>query len=156
MGGGAAVRRTLGSGWEVATVDVLAVLGGAGVLVVVGLLLRRRVLTRQGGTFDCSLRVKPGRQGQGWTLGIGRYAGDSLEWYRVFSFGLRPREVFGRRDLEIVERRAPTGPEAFAVSAAAVVVRCRRDGGFLELALSPDALTGFLSWVESAPPGRHA
>lgn len=140
-------------GWGVVTtldalgVVVLLVLLGFGLLAV-----RRRLLTRAGGTFDCSLRLRAGRLGKGWALGISRYAGDCLEWYRVFSFATRPRAVLARRDLEIVERRAPTGPEVFAVSAGAVVVRCHHDGGFVELALSPAALTGFLAWVESAPP----
>jgi len=33
------------------------------------------------------------------------------------------------------------------------VVRCRDGDGPVELAMTPDSLTGFLSWVESAPPG---
>ncbi|MGH6656074.1 MAG: DUF2550 family protein, partial [Actinocrinis sp.] len=27
--------------------------------------------------------------------------------------------------------------------------------GLVELAMSPDALTGFLSWLEAAPPGQN-
>jgi hypothetical protein len=36
------------------------------------------------------------------------------------------------------------------------VLRFREaDGGTeVEIAMGPDALTGFLSWLESAPPGR--
>jgi uncharacterized protein DUF2550 len=33
-----------------------------------------------------------------------------------------------------------------------VIVRCRHARGHVEFAMSPDALTGFLAWVESAPP----
>lgn len=127
------------------------------VLVLVGLVLlalRRRFLTRSGGTFDCSLRVRPGGYGKGWALGIGRYAGDSLEWYRVFSYAARPRETFARRDLEILDRRPPVGPEVFSLLAGAVVVKCRHDDSFVEFAMSPDALTGYLAWLESAPPGQ--
>jgi hypothetical protein len=128
-------------------------------LVLVGLIalaLRRRFLTRQGGTFDCSLRLRPGSHGKGWALGIGRYAGDTLEWYRVFSFAARPRRTLGRQELEILDRRPPTGPEVFSLLAGAVVVRCRHASGYVEFAMSPDALTGFLSWVESAPPRQLA
>jgi hypothetical protein len=134
---------------------VLDLVAGVVLLVLVGLIvlaLRRRFLTRQGGTFDCSLRLRPGAHGKGWALGIGRYAGDSLEWYRVFSFAARPRRTLARHDLEILDRRPPAGPEVFSLLAGAVIVRCRHARGHVEFAMSPDALTGFLAWVESAPP----
>jgi hypothetical protein len=131
---------------------------GVAVLVVLvalaALALRRRFITRRGGTFDCSLRLRPSGVGKGWVLGVGRYAGDTIEWYRVFSYATRPRKVFGRRELEIVDRRQPEGTEALALLSGAVVVRCRDGEGFVDLAMSNDALTGFLSWLESAPPGR--
>jgi hypothetical protein len=134
---------------------LLDLVAGVVLLVLVGLIvlaLRRRFLTRQGGTFDCSLRLRPGAHGKGWALGIGRYAGDSLEWYRVFSFAARPRRTLARHDLEILDRRPPVGPEVFSLLAGAVIVRCRHASGHVEFAMSPDALTGFLAWVESAPP----
>jgi hypothetical protein len=143
----------------VSLIGALDVFAALVVLVLVGLIalaLRRRVLTRSGGTFDCSLRLRPGGYGKGWALGIGRYAGDSLEWYRVFSYAARPREVFARRDLEIVDRRPPVGPEVFSLLAGAVVVKCRQGDGSIEFAMSPEALTGFLAWLESAPPGQPA
>jgi hypothetical protein len=143
----------------IGVVDVLAVLVGL-LLLALGLLVaRRRFISRGGGTFDCSLRLRPTsnpRTGQGWALGIGRYSGDSLEWYRVFSYALRPKRVLGRRDLQVVDRRDPQGAEAFSLLSGAVVVRCIESGGPVELALSPDTLTGFLAWVESSPPGIPA
>lgn len=140
----------------IAALDAVAALVLLVLLGLIVLALRRRFLTRQGGTFDLSLRLKPGSVGKGWALGIGRYAGDTIEWYRVFSYAARPRRVFDRLDLEILDRRSPTGPEVFSLLSGAVIVRCRHDDDDVEFALSPDALTGFLSWVESAPPGRPA
>jgi hypothetical protein len=143
-------------------VSIIAALDGLAALVVVSLAglavlaVRRRVITRRGGTFDCSLRLRPAGSGKGWALGIGRYSGDTLEWYRVFSYATRPRRVMGRRELEIVDRRAPEGAEAFALLSGAVVVRCRDgsdSGAVVEFAMGDDALTGFLSWLEAAPPG---
>ncbi|MGZ4589706.1 MAG: DUF2550 domain-containing protein [Actinomycetes bacterium] len=133
--------------------DVVAALVLLVLLGLIGLALRRRILTRRGGTFDCSLRLKPGSHGKGWALGIGRYAGDNLEWYRVFSFAARPKRVFRRANLQILDRRPPAGPELFSLLSGAVVVRCRHEGEDFEIAVSQDALTGFLAWVESAPPG---
>lgn len=135
-------------------VVALDALLGVGALTLLGLgllALRRRLLTRRGGTFDCSLRLREGARGQGWVLGIARYAGDALEWYRVFSYSMRPRCAIGR-DLRVLERRKPTGIEAFSLLAGAVVVLCQDGGRPVELAMSEDSLTGFLSWVESAPP----
>ena len=66
-----------------------------------------------------------GQHGQG--LGARASAAtpvSALEWYRVFSFAMRPKRVLGRRDLQVVERRSPRGAEVFALLADAVVVRC--------------------------------
>ena len=143
--------------------SIIRALDGLAALVVVALAavavlaVRRRVITRRGGTFDCSLRLRPSASGKGWALGIGRYSGDSLEWYRVFSYATRPRHVMARRALEIVDRRVPEGAEAFALLSGAVIVRCRDgsdSGAMVEFAMGEDALTGFLSWLEAAPPGE--
>lgn len=137
--------------WILDVLVAVVVLG----LVCLGMLaLRRRFITRRGGTFDCSLRMHEGPHGKGWVLGIGRYNGDELEWYRVFSYSTRPRRVFVRRQLQVLDNREPTGVEVFSLLAGAVVVRCSDADGPVELAMNPGSLTGFLSWVESAPPGR--
>ena len=124
-------------------------------LLALGLLaVRRRVITRRGGTFDCSVRLRPGRSGKGWALGVGRYSGDSLEWYRVFSYATRPRHVMARRELEIVDRRVPEGAEVFSLLSGAVILTCREGSHMVEFAMSEAALTGFLAWLESAPPAQ--
>lgn len=71
----------------------LTVCGLVVALVVVGLFvfgLRRRLIQRSGGTFDCSLRwdvsEKSDPSGKGWSYGVARYNGDRIEWYRVFSY----------------------------------------------------------------------
>jgi hypothetical protein len=92
---------------------------------------------------------------------VGRFIGDELRWYRMFSLGLRPRRVLVRHGLVVEGRRKPEGAEKLAMPEGWVVVRCRgkanTGGGRVELALAESALTGFLSWLESAPPGalRH-
>jgi hypothetical protein len=139
----------------VVLLDLLA-LGCALALAAFALLaLRRRALQRRGGTFDCSLRLRRGSPGQGWVLGVGRYAGDRLEWYRVFSVSPRPRRVIARRDLRVRSHRTPVGPEAQAMLPGAVVLEAVERGRPVELAMSENALTGFLSWLEAAPPGEH-
>ena len=55
------------------------------------LVVRRRWISRPGGTFELSVRVRSGRAGRGWVLGVGRYTGDDLELFRIFSLAFRPR-----------------------------------------------------------------
>src|SRR5690349_8108865 len=96
-------------------------LDSAGVLLLVvvayGLLLvvRRRLLARHGGTFELSVRVRSEVAGRGWVLGLGRYHGDQLEWFRIFSPWPFPSRAWARLDLEITGQREPTDPESFAL-----------------------------------------
>ncbi|MFJ4688228.1 DUF2550 domain-containing protein [Streptomyces sp. NPDC091377] len=140
----------------------LTVCGVVVALVVVGLFvfgLRRRLIQRSGGTFDCSLRWAVPEQGdtsgKGWAYGIARYNGDRIEWFRVFSYAPRPRRVLERASIEVAGRRLPEGEEELALLSDAVVLTCLHRGTRLELAMSDDALTGFLAWLEAAPPGQR-
>lgn len=140
-------------------VDGVLILLALLVLLVFGMASRRRWLQRGGGTFDCSLR-EPRRgtrsvgYGKGWVLGVARYDGDQLHWFRVFSVSPRPRHSLPRRAVAVRGRRVPRGPESFALLSGAVVVELDVAGRPLELGMGPDELTGLLAWLESAPPGQ--
>lgn len=140
------------SGWQ-------WLLDSAGVVLLLvisyGLLLvvRRRVLSRHGGTFELSVRVRSSEAGRGWVLGLGRYREEQLEWFRIFSPSPRPRRAWQRAHMAITGQREPSGPEAFALYGGHLVVECSTSRGPVELAMSPSALTGFSSWLESGPPG---
>lgn len=67
----------------------------------------------------------------------------------------RPRKVLPRREIEVLGRRYPEGQEELALLSGSVVLRCLHQGAPLELAMSDDALTGFLAWLEAAPPGQR-
>ncbi|MCF6521602.1 DUF2550 domain-containing protein [Streptomyces sp. JJ36] len=147
---------------------VLALLlcGAVLVLVLVGLFvfgLRRRLIQRSGGTFDCSLRWnvpadEPGTDGggKGWVYGVARYNGDQVNWFRVFSYSPRPRRTLERGGIEVLARRRPTGEEELALLSDQVILACTVPRGTrVELAMSEDALTGFLAWLEAAPPGQR-
>ena len=140
----------------------LSVCGVVVALVLVGLFvfgLRRRLIQRSGGTFDCSLRwnvpEEPDTSGKGWGYGVARYSGDRIEWFRVFSYAPRPRRVLERSAIEVAGRRDPEGEEELALLSDAVILACHHRGTRLELAMSEDALTGFLAWLEAAPPGQR-
>jgi len=167
-------------GW----LDALEVVGIILVLlaaILVGLAVRRRWVARQGGTFECSLR-QPGTAATGssetsapsdsadldrnlddetpstaWVLGVARYSGEYLEWFRFFSLAWWPKHRFLRSDVSVVEHRVPSSEEAVALYAdqeiVTVSVGAGSQGYRRDLAMSPDSLTGMLSWLEAAPPG---
>ncbi len=138
---------------ETIVVAVLILLFGLIVLYA-----RREFISRGGGTIEMSLRLSTLVPGRGWAPGLGRFTADELRWYRVFSLAFRPRRVLVRQQLVVEERRRPDGPERLSMPDGWMVIRCRgRSEAPIELALAESALTGFLSWVESAPPGarRH-
>lgn len=133
--------------------DLVAVVVVGSVWLVVAFAFRRWLLARRGGTVEMSLRLRKGSHGRGWVLGTGRYVGDELQWFRVFSLAPRPRRTLSRRGLLVDQRRSPSGPERFALQAGMVVLECTSADGPVQIAIGQSALTGFLSWLEAAAPG---
>ena len=134
--------------------EVLGAIVALLVLAVGGLVLRRHLLTREIGSFDCSLRVADSNGRFRWMVGVARYEADRLDWFNVFGFTLRPARTLGRPSLEILEKRQPNSHDIYAVMPGWVVVRCDDDGTVLELAMGQNAYNGFATWLESAPPGQ--
>ncbi len=132
----------------VATIVLLAL------LVALVLISGRRVqLLRRGGT-PVVLRALPSVPGKGWRHGVLRYREDYLVFFRVSSLRSGPDRRVQRRSLVVLDRRNPDASERDVVPVGATVIRFRDDGGESEVALGSGALTAFLSWVESSPPGR--
>ena len=142
--------------WVVDSIGVLLLLV---LFYGLGLVVRRRWITRNGGTFELSHRVVPGatagerKAGRGWILGLGRYSGGELEFFRIFSLSPRPRHVLQRSETYYDGQREPAGAEAHSLYAGHVVVTCHNSAGEFELAMDPAAVTGFRSWLEASPPG---
>ena len=110
----------------------LGLLDAAGLLVLLvllyGLLLvvRRRVLSRHGGTFELSHRLQPGQEpGRGWLLGLGRYSGEELEWFRIFTLAPRPKRAWNRAGLSYDGVRVPEGPERTVLYPDHLVISAR-------------------------------
>ena len=135
------------------------VLDIAGVLVLLvlvyglGLVVRRRLLSRDGGTFELSCRTRSAHPGRGWVLGLGRYSGERLEWFRIFSLSPRPKHSWDRSALTYDVRRLPEGREEMSLYPDHVIVGCSSPDGPVELAMSAASLTGFQAWLEARPPG---
>ena len=143
MGGGALA---FDAGWLLVVVLLVAVACALGIAV------RRTLIERGGGTVECALRLAGDRR---WRLGLAAYQPDELRWYPVFGVRLRPGEAFARHALIVVSRRLADPVEATSVGSGSVVVECAIGPAaeLIELALSEGALTGFLAWLEAAPPG---
>ncbi len=122
------------------------------VVIVLGYLVVRRLRLLRAGGVHVALRTRFDESGKGWHLGVGRYHGDEFSWFRVLSLRTGPDKVIRRRGAEIADRRDPDSVETYNMPTGARVLRFRDPD--LEIAMGPDALTGFLSWLESAPPGR--
>lgn len=127
-------------------------------LVVWWLAVRRLRLIRTGGVDVTLRRVRPSapRSTRGWNLGVGRYRDDAFVWFRVISLGRRANVVLSRLELEIVDRRRPGPTEEYVVPVDSTVLRCRDGQHTVELAMTPDVLTGFLAWLEASPPGHFS
>ena len=136
--------------WLLDTAGLLLV---AVLLYGIALIVRRRVLSRHGGTFELSYRVRPERAGRGWLLGLGRYSGETLEWFRIFSLSPRPKRSWQRSLLTYDGRREPQGVEQMSLYPEHVVICCTAPEGVVQLALGPSSLMGFQSWLEAGPPG---
>ena len=142
MAGG---RLVLDAGWLLVVILVIA-------LACATVIAARRTLIERGGSIDCGLRRRLDRR---WRLGLAEYRPEELRWYPVFGLRLRPQAVFDRRALCVVSRRPADAVEVTSLGSGTVVVECDTGAaaGRVELALGEDALTGFLAWLEAAPPG---
>jgi hypothetical protein len=155
--------------WIFVVVLVLVVIAAA------ALALRRYLLERSGGTVECALRrlTSAGRPASavlgvaapGWRLGVLSYHRDELRWYGALGVLLRPEHTFHRRALSVVSRRPATKAEAPVLGEDRCVVEIAAkpsadssgspSGEHVELAMTEQALTGFLAWLEASPPGSH-
>ena len=133
--------------WLFAAVLALIVLAAA------ALASRRFLLERGGGTVECGLRSPAGRGT--WRPGVASYEGDDLGWYGALGVRFRPDQVFHRRSLRVLSRRPSLPSESSVLGPEHTVVELDSDAGRVELAMTAEALTGFLAWLEASPPGSH-
>jgi hypothetical protein len=137
----------LDAAWIFAVFLVIVVLAAAGIAG------RRILLDRGGGTVECGLR----RPGGTWRLGVAAYGADELRWYNGVGVLLTPEEVLSRRTLSVTWQRDADAAEAVSLGPGMRVIGCHagESPDTVELAMGEAALTGFLAWLEAAPPGSY-
>jgi Protein of unknown function (DUF2550) len=140
-------------------VSIPFLLLGIGVLIVVCaavlalvVVCRQVALSRQRGTFECSLKRRGLLSGEGWQHGMMRFGTDRLRWFRAFSVALRPEVVIRRADiLDVSRRRLPAridgDEETYLLE---FTLR-----GDREIVAIVDLVSGAAlnSWIEGAPTG---
>jgi hypothetical protein len=123
------------------------------VLCLLGILFLRREIIGRGRSIELNIRMSSRMEGRGWSPGIARFTGDELRWYRVFSLSVRPRRTLTRGALSVDGRRQPSATERLVLPADWIILRCTSRRASVEIAMAETTLTGFLSWIEAAPPG---
>lgn len=147
-------------------IEILLLVGIVVLLPIVGLAVRRRWMARNGGAFECSARldlpIVPDTDAPNltpsprWVLGVGRYSGESFEWFRFFSYAWSPRLSWERPEITVVHTREPDAVEAISLYATHRVVRFAVAEGLYDVAMDAGSVTGFLAWLEAAPPGASS
>lgn len=149
-------------------IELATILVALAIVIAVVFLIWRRVRLLRAGGVPVALRWRIDDAGHGWHVGVARYRGSQFAWYRVFSLLAGPSRIIVRESFAIATRRKPTTAELYAMPIDAVILQCHGmtahslakgagthnpSNGTVEIAMSPDVLTGFLSWLEAAPPG---
>jgi len=141
--------------WWLWIPELLALLALLLAIPLVWLTSRRRWLSRRGAAFDCSVRLRETTPGTGWVLGVARYRDDELQWFPSFGPSFRPRLVFKRGEVRAGAQRGPSPTEAIVLFDDMRIMKLIGPKTSREVAMAPDSLTGLLSWLESAAPGRY-
>ncbi|MGK5678935.1 DUF2550 domain-containing protein [Actinoplanes sp. URMC 104] len=134
--------------------EVLGICVGALFALVFLLFFRGRLLMVGGGTIRLQIRVSTLVPGRGWSPAIGQFAGGHLRIHRLFSFAVRPKRTLDRGATVVEDRRRPEGPERLTMPAHWVILRLATTLDEFEIAMAESTVTGFLSWLEAAPPGQ--
>ena len=116
-------------------------------------IMRLKAIRRPGGAVECSLRTDGDDR---WRRGVAAYRTDQLYWFRSRGVGLRPDVAFDRHALQLVSRHdgecaQKTGPPGARDQTVVVRFETGAGGHPVWLAMSKDALTGLLAWLEAGP-----
>ncbi len=126
-------------------------------VILVGFVGYRMWLVRRAGT-PMLLRPLPANADEGWRHGAVHYTDDALLYYRLTSWRTGPSVSLSRRRIDVGRRRAPVGTELeimdddFVVTEVGVGRGGR--GASYELAMAPELMTAFQSWIEARSPKR--
>ena len=149
---------------SVEMVLALTVCGVVVALALVGLFvfgLRRRLIQRSGGTFDCSLRWNVAGRDRAHAARAGCTASPATAATGSSGSGSSPTPPAPAGSWSAPRSRCAGRRAARGRGGAGAALRRGRArpvshrGTRLELAMSEDALTGFLAWLEAAPPGQR-
>lgn len=125
-------------------------------IVVAAAALYRLSEIRSTGT-PILLRPIPAAEDSGWRHGSAHYGDNDLVYYRLVTFWQGPTVRLVRTAIAIEGKREPRGTEHEILEDMTIIELAPGadgEGGAFELGMTPDALTAFQAWLESAPPRR--
>ena len=135
---------------------LLATVGAVLLLSVAWIWLRRRWLSRTGGTFPCSLRRDLSTVGSPWVLGrrpLPRARTPVVPGVRRCRCGRDSR--FDRAHVRAGDQRSRLPADGGLLYDDQRILQLDGPSGGVELAMDAGSLTGLLSWLEAAPPGMR-
>ncbi|USR79723.1 DUF2550 family protein [Arcanobacterium pinnipediorum] len=121
--------------WTIVIVALCVILLGAYWLI------RLRILFTRRGSFQMAVQKEGDEH---WTTGIGVFKPFELSWYSTHSLSPYPQIQWRRGELDFTVKPA-NGSEI-------QVVRIVQGQNVWSLATTPLAVSGIVSWVDSAPP----
>lgn len=116
------------------------------VAFIVLLVVRLAVLTRLPGALQCSYHKFGSRR---WRTGILRLQPHELQWYPSFALTYRPSHRYSRSLFVIESHMRMRAEETF------VVVNVLHGEEHFTWAMSDDAFSGLVSWIDAAPPSEE-
>ena len=129
------------------------------ILAAAAIASRRYLLERSGGTVECALRL-PANAGRGVSACFPTSTTHCAGTARSACCSARAHLPPARAQRDLPPSRGPVeavalGTERIVVEVAVSDASGADAGEHVELAMTDQALTGFLAWLEASPPGSH-
>ena len=91
--------------------------------------------------------------GRGWSPGFGRFVGDELRWYRMFSFASGPSGCSPAKGWPWSAGGCPKGRNGSSMPADWVILRCTSHHAPVEIAMARSTVDRFPLLARGRPSG---
>lgn len=119
------------------------------VLLAAFCLVRYLVLSKRSGCVEAALDYsKTGSSKNHWRAGLVIFSQGNLQWWRATSLAVKPKFVWSRRKIDIVE----TQDVVEINHERCRIAKLSYEGKTYYLTMREDAYQGLAAWIESVPP----
>lgn len=120
---------------------VVAILLGIALILAIIYIVRLRLLYNRAGSFEVAVRKEGSDR---WRTGIALFRPQQILWYDTRGIRMRANHTWSRDGLDF-EISPSTGGDV-------QVVKLIQHGNAMYLATTTGAVSGIVSWMDSAPP----